>query len=43
MGLLQSLIARELSLFDLSGRSLEDPTWVAVSDSELTQFEIPFP
>ena len=31
------------SLFVLSSSSLEDPTWVAFSDSELTQFEILFP
>lgn len=46
MGLLHSLTPRELSLFDLSGSSLEDPACMAVCiwiDSEFAQFEMPFP
>lgn len=45
MGLLQGLIPREQSLFDQSGSSQENPTWVAEcmwTDSELAQVEIPF-
>lgn len=47
MGLLQSFISREPSLFDLSGCSLDDPTCMAVSIwtdwLRACSFEVPFP